>query len=98
MKMIWPGRALGVAFLVPGPTVAGASWTDRLVVIVVLVDTAVAALAVFDLFTLWGVGRVSVERHLNAVCSLDEPGSVELVLENLGRAHAVHDGSRRCPR
>ena len=38
-----------------------------------------------DLCTLWGAGRVSVERHLNAVCSLDEPGLVELVLENLGR-------------
>ncbi len=86
MKMIWPGRALGVAFLVPALLSLALFLDDRLVVIVVLVDTAVAALAVFDLFTLWGAGRVSVERHLNAVCSLDEPGSVELVLENLGRA------------
>ena len=86
MKMIWPGRALGVAFLLPALLSLSLFLDDRFVAIVVIFDLAVAALALFDLFTLWGAGRISVERHLNAVCSLDEPGSVELVLENLGRA------------
>ena len=44
-----------------------------------------AALAPSTVHALGSRRRVSVERHLNAVCSLDEPGCVELVLENLGR-------------
>jgi uncharacterized protein (DUF58 family) len=86
MKMIWPGRALGVAFLVPALASLTLFIADEFLPLVLVIDTAVGALAVFDLFTLWGSGRVSVERHLNAVCSLDEPGSVELVLLNLGRS------------
>ncbi len=85
MKMIWPGRALGVALLVPALLSLTLFIAEDFLPFVLLFDTAVAALAVFDLFTLWGAGRVSVERHLSAVCSLDERGSVELVLENLGR-------------
>jgi uncharacterized protein (DUF58 family) len=84
MKMIWPGRALGVALLFPALLSLTLFIADEFLPLVLLFDTAVGALAVFDLFTLWGAGRVSVERHLSAVCSLDLPGSVELVLENLG--------------
>jgi uncharacterized protein (DUF58 family) len=86
MKMIWPGRALGVALLVPGILSLTLLVSYDFLPLVLLVDTAVGALVVFDLFTLWGASEVSFERHLNAVCSLNEPGTVELVVENLGKA------------
>jgi len=86
MKPIWPGRALGVALLVPALTSLALLASERLLPIVVAMDAAVAVVAISDLFTLWGVGRMGVERRLGQVCSLDEPADVELVLENPGRA------------
>jgi uncharacterized protein (DUF58 family) len=85
MKMIWPGRALGVAFLVPALVSLTVLVSEDFLPLVLLADTAAIALAVFDLMTLWGASAISFERNLNAVCSLDEPGWVELVLENLGK-------------
>ena len=86
MKMIWPGRALGIAFLVPALLSLVLLVSEDFLLLVLLVDTVAGALAVFDLFTLSGASRVSFERNLNAVCSLDEPCAVELVLENLTRS------------
>jgi uncharacterized protein (DUF58 family) len=43
-------------------------------------------LALADLFTLMGSGRLRVARQMGKVCSLDEPQDVELVVENTGRA------------
>ncbi len=85
MKMIWPGRALGVALMAPALAVAGAV-RDR-------VGLAARAGArrggrhwwrSIDLVTLAGSGRLRVERHVGRVCSLDEPQDVELVIENPG--------------
>jgi uncharacterized protein (DUF58 family) len=82
MKMIWPGRALGVALLVPALASLTLFISEDFLAIVVLIDTAIGALAIFDLLTLWGAARISVERRTGAVCSLDEPGEVEIILEN----------------
>jgi uncharacterized protein (DUF58 family) len=49
-------------------------------------DAAVGLVALFDLGTLWGAGRLKVERRIGRVCSLDEPEDVELVVDNTGRA------------
>ncbi|MFI5455155.1 MAG: DUF58 domain-containing protein [Isosphaerales bacterium] len=86
MTMIWPGRALGVALLFPALASLVLLVNESILPIVLAMDAAVAALALFDLFTLWGAGRMGVERRLGQVCSLDEPTDVELVLENPGRA------------
>jgi uncharacterized protein (DUF58 family) len=82
MKMIWPGRALGIALLLPALVSLTLFISEDFLPIVIVLDTAVAALAVFDLATLWGAGRISVERRTGSVCSLDEPGGVDLILEN----------------
>jgi uncharacterized protein (DUF58 family) len=86
MKMIWPGKSLGVALLVPALVSLTLFISEDFLPLVLAIDAAVGALAVFDLFTLWGARRISVERNLNAVCSLNEPGQVELVLENQRRS------------
>ena len=85
MKMIWPGRALGVALLVPALASLTLFISEDFLPLVMVIDTAVAALAVFDLLTLWGAARISFERRTGLVCSLDEPGQVELILENQTR-------------
>jgi uncharacterized protein (DUF58 family) len=86
MKMIWPGRALGVALVVPALLSLALFVSEAVLPIVVALDAAVALLALADLFTLMGSGRLRVARHMGKVCSLDEPQDVELVVENTGRA------------
>ncbi len=86
MKMIWPGRALGVAVLVPALASLTLFVSEDFLPLVLVIDTAVAVVAILDLLTLWGSGRIVVERHTGPVCSLDEPGQVELIVENRGRA------------
>jgi len=86
MKMIWPGRALGVALLFPALASLALLASDQVLPIVVALDAAIGLVAIADLFTLWGAGRMGVERRLGQVCSLNEPADVELVLENPGRA------------
>jgi uncharacterized protein (DUF58 family) len=85
MKMIWPGRALGIALLVPALASLTLFINEDFLALVLVIDTAIGALALFDLLTLWGAARIAVERRTGAVCSLDEPGDVELILENQGR-------------
>ena len=63
MKMIWPGRALGVALLVPALASLTLFISEDFLALVLVIDTAVGALAVFDLFTLWGAARISFERR-----------------------------------
>ena len=86
MTMIWPGRALGVALLVPGLGLAPLFIDESIWPLVVALDVAVGLAAVVDLFTLIGARRLRVERQVSGVCSLNEPEQVELVVENMGRA------------
>jgi uncharacterized protein (DUF58 family) len=86
MKMIWPGRPLGIALLLPALVSLTLFVSEDFLPLVKVIDTAVVALAAFDLFTLWGAARISIERRTGSVCSLDEPGEVELILENQSRA------------
>ncbi len=85
MKMIWPGRALGIALLVPALASLTLFISEDFLPLVMMIDTAVAALAFFDLLTLWGAARISFERRTGLICSLGEPGQVELILENQTR-------------
>jgi uncharacterized protein (DUF58 family) len=85
MKIIWPGRALGVALLIPALASLSLLASDSTLPIVVAIDAAVALVAIVDLGTLFGTGGISVHRQLSAVCSLDEAQAVELTLENPGR-------------
>jgi uncharacterized protein (DUF58 family) len=86
MKMIWPGRALGVALIVPAVLSLAMFVNESLWPIVLLLDLAIAMVALADLATLAGAGRMRAERHLGRVCSLNEPEDVELVVDNPGRA------------
>ncbi len=86
MTMIWPGRALGVALVFPALLSLTLFVNDGILPIVVAMDAAIALVAVVDLLTLAGAGRLKVERRLGEVCSLNEPADVEIVLENPHRA------------
>jgi uncharacterized protein (DUF58 family) len=86
MNMIWPGRALGVALLAPALLSLALFVTESVWPLVLVLDLAVAMVALIDLVSLIGAGRLRFERHVGRVCSLDEPQNVELVLENPGRA------------
>ena len=85
MKMIWPGRALGVALMVPALLSLALFVNESVWPLVLACDVAVATVALIDLVTLAGSGRLRVERNVGRVCSLDEPEDVELVVENPGR-------------
>jgi uncharacterized protein (DUF58 family) len=84
MKMIWPGRALGVASLFPALASLSILASEQALPVVLAMDAAVALVAILDLATLVGAGRVGVHRQVSHVCSLDEPEQVELTLENRG--------------
>jgi uncharacterized protein (DUF58 family) len=86
MKLIWPGRALGLVLLVPALASLLLFVSESFLPFVLAIDVAVGLVAFFDLLTLAGAGRLSFERHMSQVCSLDEPQDVELVIENPGRA------------
>ncbi len=85
MKMIWPGRAPGVALLAPALLSLVLFVTEAVWPLVLVLDAAVAMAALIDLFTLAVAGRLRVERSVGRVCSLGEPQHVELVVENPGR-------------
>ncbi len=84
MNMLWPGRALGIAFLIPALLSLAILVSDAILPGVIVLDIAVCLLAFFDLLTLLGRARFTLERRLGQVCSLGEPQKVELVLDNLG--------------
>jgi uncharacterized protein (DUF58 family) len=86
MTMIWPGRPLGVALVLPALLSLALLLSDGLLPLVLAMDAAIALVALLDLVTLWGSGRISVERRIGEVSSLGEPADVELVVENPGRA------------
>jgi uncharacterized protein (DUF58 family) len=86
LTMIWPGRALGVALVIPA-LVSLALFIDESVWWpIVVLDGAVGMAALFDLLTLIGARRLRIERRVGGVFSLDEPDEIELVVENTGRA------------
>ncbi len=85
MKMVWPGRSLGILLLFPALLSLTLFVSEDFLPLVLVLDTACGALACFDLLTLWGAEKITFQRHLNTVCSLNEPGTVELIVENLGR-------------
>ena len=96
MKMIWPGRSLGVALLVPALAVAG-----------LVHQRAFAPARSGDRHGLGrarrsstcslsgGPGGFQFERRLNAVCSLSEPGRGRAGPRKPAPHAAVPDGSRR---
>jgi uncharacterized protein (DUF58 family) len=87
--MIWPGRALAIAALIPALLTLGLFLNDSLRPAILAVDGAVALVALADMATLLGSRKFRVERKAGSVCSLNEPFSVELMIENLGRSGRV---------
>jgi uncharacterized protein (DUF58 family) len=84
--MIWPGRRLSLALLVPALLALGLFVNEAVWPGVVALDLAIFLVAFADLATLIGAGRLRAERTCGAVGSLGEPHGVELALENLGRS------------
>ncbi len=84
--MIWPGRALAIAAMVPALLSIGLFLDEAIRPALLAVDGAVAVVAVVDLASLIGARRFRVERRCAAVCSIGEPFGVELTVENLGRS------------
>jgi uncharacterized protein (DUF58 family) len=86
MKIVWPGRALGVALVVPALASLAMFVSESFLPIVIALDAAVTLVALIDLATVIGSGTLRVERNVGRVCSLSEPQNVELIVENPGRA------------
>jgi uncharacterized protein (DUF58 family) len=82
--MIWPGRRLALALFVPALLSLGLFVSPALRGAVFLLDLAVVAVALVDLFSLVGAGSFRAERRHGVVGSLGEPLEIELSLENLG--------------
>ncbi|MFO0908483.1 MAG: DUF58 domain-containing protein [Isosphaeraceae bacterium] len=84
--MIWPGRRLAVALLVPALLSLGLFVSTAILPLILLVDAILVLVALLDMATLVGSDRLRAERTCNAVGSLGESQPVELVVENLGRS------------
>jgi uncharacterized protein (DUF58 family) len=84
--MIWPGRPLAIAAMVPALLSLGLFASVSLQPAILAVDALVVVVALIDLATLLGSRRFRVVRRTSAVCSLGEPFPVELLIENLGRS------------
>ena len=82
--MIWPGRPLAIAAMVPALLCLGLFLDDSLRRAILAIDGVIAAVALGDLASLIGSKKFRVVRQAGAVCSLGEPFTVELTLENLG--------------
>jgi uncharacterized protein (DUF58 family) len=87
--MIWPGRALAFAALVPALFSLGLFLNDSLRPAILVVDGLVVGLALIDLLSLVGSGSFRVERRCGSVCSINEPFTVELTVQNVGRSGRV---------
>ena len=87
--MIWPGRRLALALLVPALLSLGLFATEVLWKGVIALDVAIALMALGDLATLLGSSRLRAERRCGAVASLGESQEVELTIENLGRSRRL---------
>ena len=95
MKMIWPGRALGVALLVPALLSLVLFVSEEVLPLVLALDAVVALVALIDLASLVGAGRLRVERQVGRVCSLNEHRGRRSLVENPGRRRAVAAAARR---
>jgi uncharacterized protein (DUF58 family) len=84
--MIWPGREMGVALLLPALLSLGLFVSGAFGPAIVALDVAIGLAALADLASLIGSGKFRVERRCGTVASLGEPMEVELTIENLGRA------------
>jgi uncharacterized protein (DUF58 family) len=83
--MIWPGRRLALALLLPALLSLGLFATEAVGPGVIALDVAVGLIALADLVTLLGASRLRAERRCGAVGSLGEAQEVELTVENLGK-------------
>ena len=54
MNMVWPGRMLGVALLLPALLSLGILVSETIVPLVIALDAAVAGIALLDLLSLIG--------------------------------------------
>lgn len=81
--MIWPGRRLALALLVPTLVSLGLFVSESVWPAVALLDLAIAAVALVDLASLLGVRRLTARRASGEVGSLGESQEVELTIENL---------------
>jgi uncharacterized protein (DUF58 family) len=85
MKMIWPSRALGLALLVPALLSLVLFISEEVLSLVLAIDAIVVLVALIDLASLVGAGRLRLERQVGRVCSLNERQDVVLLIENAGR-------------
>ena len=83
--MIWPGRRLALAFLLPSLLALGGFISDVVWPFVLAWDLAIVLVALFDMASLRGANRLAAERVCGAVGSLGEAQEVELKIENLSR-------------
>ncbi len=84
--MIWPGRALANMLLIPALLSLALFVTSAVAPAVIALNLAIVVVGLLDLATLLGVRNFRAERRCSTVASLGEPQTVELVLENKGRA------------
>ena len=84
--MIWPGRPLATAALIPALLTFGLFLTPALRPAILALDAVVVVIALVDLATLRGARKFIVERRGGAVGSIGEPFGVELIFENEGKA------------
>ncbi len=85
LPMIWPGRALPRALLLPALLSLGVFASEAMQPVVLVLDIAVALVAAVDLLSLRGGARVRVDRRCETTCSLGEAQNVTLAIENLSR-------------
>jgi uncharacterized protein (DUF58 family) len=85
--MVWPGRNLALAILLPTLlSLLMVTNDDPLLKRVILgIDVGVAGFALFDMATLIRVKRLRISRICDPVASLGEPHQVELTIVNEGR-------------
>ena len=84
--MIWPGRPLANAALVPALLSLGLFLSPTLRPAILVLDALVAIVAIVDLFSLLGARSFLVERRCGSVGSIGEPFATEVIIENQGKA------------
>jgi uncharacterized protein (DUF58 family) len=85
--MIWPGRTLALAVMLPALLSLGllVPQTEGFFSILIGVDLVIVAIALADLLTLLGAGRLRAERTCGAIASLGEKQRIEVAIENPSR-------------